>query len=94
MLRQALTKRETAAFFAVSERTIDRWRAEGLLPCFKLHGTVRFDRGKLEKLLTGKPRQRRLEGAGNRDAAETQTWVSQIGVGDIHQQGKEEDDGD
>lgn len=40
-----LTKKETAAFYAVTDRTIDRWLLEGTLPADAkviIGGSVRF----------------------------------------------------
>jgi predicted site-specific integrase-resolvase len=40
-----MTKRQTAQFFQVSERTIDRWYRDGTLPAnakVVIGGTVRF----------------------------------------------------
>lgn len=55
-MTESMTKREAAEFFQISERTLDRWRAEGVLKCFKHRGTVRFDRQYLASVLTRKMR--------------------------------------
>jgi excisionase family DNA binding protein len=49
-----LTKRQAAERFQVSTRTLDRWRAAGLLPAFKVGGTVRFRPADLERFLKKK----------------------------------------
>jgi len=44
-LKPLLTKKETASLFAVSERTIDRWLLERILPAdakVVIGGSVRF----------------------------------------------------
>ncbi len=53
-MQPPLTKKQVADFLQVSERTIDRWRAEGRLQCFKYRGTVRFRPEWVEELLTRK----------------------------------------
>ncbi len=53
-LQPPMTKKQAADYFQVSEWTIDRWRAEGRLKCFKCGGTVRFRREWLEDFLTKK----------------------------------------
>jgi excisionase family DNA binding protein len=42
-MTKMLTKKETAALFNISERTLDRWRERGLLQALKVGGIVRFD---------------------------------------------------
>ncbi len=49
-----LTKKQVADFLQVSERTIDRLRAEGKLKCFKFKGMVRFRMEWVDELLTRK----------------------------------------
>lgn len=51
-----LTKQEAAKFFQVSERTLDRWRAEGFIKCFKHGNTVRFDPQHLAAVIDKKTR--------------------------------------
>ena len=44
-IKPLMTKKETAAFYAVTERTIDRWLLEGILPAHAKvvkGGSVRF----------------------------------------------------
>lgn len=49
-----LTKKEAAKVFSISQRTLDRWRSEGLLKAFKIGHTVRFAPNDLQALLTKK----------------------------------------
>ena len=51
-LEQPLTKTQAAKWLQVSERTIDRLRAEGRLKCFKHKGMVRFKPEWVNDLLT------------------------------------------
>lgn len=51
---QSLTKQQVAEWLQVSERTIDRLRAEGKLKSFKYKGTVRFKFEWIDELLTRK----------------------------------------
>ncbi|EMB14571.1 hypothetical protein RE6C_04993 [Rhodopirellula europaea 6C] len=49
-----LTKKEAAQYYSVSERTIDRWLLEGVLPPqakLTIGGTIRFDPHVLETCL-------------------------------------------
>ncbi len=52
-----LTKKQAAEMFAVSEATINRWRAEGLIPHVKIgtgngrNQTIRFRRDQLLKII-------------------------------------------
>jgi excisionase family DNA binding protein len=41
-MSKLMTKREVADFFGISERTLDRWRHEGIIDAFKMGGIVRF----------------------------------------------------
>lgn len=55
-----LTKKETAAYFSVTERTIDRWLRDGTLPAdarVLVGGTVRFRLPVLERVVNGVPEQ-------------------------------------
>jgi hypothetical protein len=55
-----LTKRQAAAVFQVSTRTIDRWRSLNLdLGSVKIRHTVRFSQAKIQKLLNS-PKRRPL----------------------------------
>jgi DNA-binding transcriptional MerR regulator len=51
MQDKPLTKREAAEFYRCSERTIDRYRALGLIKAAKFPGRVLFERAQLEKAL-------------------------------------------
>lgn len=53
---ESMTKQDAAKFFQVSERTLDRWRAEGWLKSFKHGNTVRFSKDYLTSVLTKKMR--------------------------------------
>lgn len=55
-MQKPLTKQEAARFFQVSERTLDRWRAEGLIRAFKFGNTVRFDPQHLAAVIDKKMR--------------------------------------
>lgn len=46
-----LTKRETADFLRVSERTLDRLRQSKLIKSVKVRGGVRFEQKDVEKFL-------------------------------------------
>jgi excisionase family DNA binding protein len=59
-IQPPMTKKQVADFFQVSERTIDRWRAEGRLPYFKYRGTVRFRSEWVDELLTKKTNASRV----------------------------------
>jgi excisionase family DNA binding protein len=43
-----LTKKEVAEKLGVSEKTIQRWMKERLIPYSKLNGIVRFDEKKID----------------------------------------------
>jgi predicted site-specific integrase-resolvase len=58
MVAESMTKEQAARFLQISERTLDRWRAEGFLRCFKHKGTVRFDPKYLESVLAKQTRRR------------------------------------
>ena len=49
MTEQLLSKKEAASYLRCSTRTIDRYRAMGLLRAAKLRGTVLFRPADLEK---------------------------------------------
>jgi excisionase family DNA binding protein len=54
VVHRPLTKKETAAYFSVSERTIDRWLVDGSLPQnikIVVGGSVRFRIQLLQKHL-------------------------------------------
>ncbi len=42
MMTKLLTKMEVAELFGISERTLDRWRNEGIIDAFKVGSIVRF----------------------------------------------------
>ena len=46
-----MTRREAADYLRVSQRTLDRFRAAGLLPSFKVRGVVRLRREDVEAFL-------------------------------------------
>ena len=50
-MSEFMTKKEVAAYFKVSTRTIDRWKSRGLLKARKLGSIVRFRREDLEAVL-------------------------------------------
>jgi excisionase family DNA binding protein len=41
-MTKLMTKKQLAALFGISERTLDRWRAEGTITAIKVGGIVRF----------------------------------------------------
>ena len=50
--RKLFTARQLADFFAVSQRTIGRWRQEGLIPYVETPGgTYRYDPAAVEAVL-------------------------------------------
>jgi excisionase family DNA binding protein len=49
-LQQILTRDEAAAYLRVPTRTLDRWRAEGKIPCFYIGSRTRFHRRDIEAL--------------------------------------------
>ena len=55
---QYLTKKEAAAFLKVTERTVDRYAAKGILGVYRIpslaNGIVRFKRSDIESLLETK----------------------------------------
>jgi excisionase family DNA binding protein len=51
------TRREVADFLAIPERSVDRIRAEGRLPCLRLGRRVRFIESDVRALLTDTPRR-------------------------------------
>jgi predicted DNA-binding transcriptional regulator AlpA len=48
-LDEYLTKRQVADSFQVTERCIDQWMKQGILPYFKLSKAVRFSRESIQK---------------------------------------------
>lgn len=52
-----MTTQEAAQYLRVSERTLRRWAAEGLVPSVRRGGTRRFRR---EQIDTAKPAKKRL----------------------------------
>jgi excisionase family DNA binding protein len=50
-VEKLLNKKEAAALFGISERTLDRWRAQGLITAFKRGGIVRFREVDIERLV-------------------------------------------
>ena len=51
------TRREVSDFLGIPERSVDRIRAEGRLPCLRLGRRVRFVDDDVRKLLTSTPRR-------------------------------------
>jgi excisionase family DNA binding protein len=51
LLEKPLTKKETAEYLRCSERTLDRYRAVGILRAVKLRGKVLFKQESVMSLL-------------------------------------------
>lgn len=51
MIERPLTKKEAAEFLRVGERTIDRYRSEGILRAVKGRGKVVFQQEELQRFL-------------------------------------------
>ena len=48
-----LTTAEVMEIFGVTDRTLRRWRRQGLLPCIKLGGSVRYRLADIDRLIGG-----------------------------------------
>ena len=42
MMRRLLSEKQLAELFGISERTLDRWREEGIIDAIRVDGIVRF----------------------------------------------------
>lgn len=53
-----LTEQEVARLFRVTRRTVERWRAEGILPYRKIGRTIRFKWADLDEALDNQSSRR------------------------------------
>ncbi|NBI65054.1 DNA-binding protein [Clostridiales bacterium] len=54
-MKDVLTKKETAKYLRISIRTLDRWVAAGIVPCFKgpgRNGRVLFNKDLVDEAVT------------------------------------------
>ena len=61
-LERLYTQAEVAKHFAVTSRTVENWRASGLLPFIRLRGVIRIKERDLAILIE----RRRVDGRGQR----------------------------
>lgn len=53
-IEKLLTKREVADLLNISQSTLNRWMAEGVLPYIKFQQAVRFKKSDIDKFLEEK----------------------------------------
>jgi excisionase family DNA binding protein len=59
-----LTTKDIAEILKVKPSTVYGWAEQGLIPCFKLNGVLRFDKDEILKWLASKRRRSYTESAG------------------------------